>query len=237
MASKRMFSRDAIGSDAFADMSFEAQALYVHLSMDADDWGFVSSPRKVQRGIGAGSEALAELVKSGFCHVFDSGALVILDWWVNNTIPEKRRKRTQHQAELSQLDLTDTGVYQLVCEPSASCVQIADKPQTVACDFTDSTEEVSLGESRKEVEKKAPKRRAYGEYRNVLLSDEELEKLQSEFPDWEERIEACSSYCASKGKRYKNYLATIRSWARRDGKGKAVRDGAVFDAIGSALGA
>ena len=235
MASKRMFSRDAIGSDAFADMSFEAQALYVHLSMDADDWGFVSSPRKVQRGIGAGSEALAELVNGGFVHVFDSGALVILDWWVNNTIPEKRRKRTQHQAELSRLDLTDTGLYQLVCEPSASCVQIADKPQQTACDFTASTVEVSREEKRKD-RKKGPERRAYGEYRNVMLSDEELEKLQTEFPDWEERIEACSSYCASKGKRYKNYLATIRSWARRDGKGKAVRDGGVFDAIGAAIG-
>lgn len=235
MASKRMFSREAIGSDAFADMSFEAQALYVHLSMDADDWGFVGSPRKVQRGIGAGPEALDELAKGGFVHVFGSGVLVILDWWVNNAIPEKRRKRTQHQEELAQLSLTDGGVYQLVCELSANCVQLADKPQQTACDFIASTVEVSREEKRKD-KKKGPERKAYGEYRNVMLSDEELEKLQTEFPDWEERIEACSAYCASKGKRYKNYLATIRSWARRDGKGKAVRDGGVFDAIGAALG-
>ena len=63
-------------------------------------------------------------------------------------------------------------------------------------------------------------RHQYGEYQNVLLSDEELEKLKTEFPmDWEQRIEKVSSYCASKGKRYNNYLATIRNWARRD-KGK-----------------
>lgn len=235
MASKRMFSREAIGSDAFADMGFEAQALYVHLSMDADDWGFVSSPRKVQRGIGAGPGALDELAKSGFVHVFGSGVLVILDWWVNNTIPEKRRKRTQHQEELGQLTLTESGVYQLVCDAHANCVQLADKPQQTACDFIASTVEVSREEKEKD-KKKAPVRKAYGEYRNVLLSDEELEKLQTEFPDWEERIEACSSYCASKGKRYKNYLATIRSWARRDVKGKVVRDGGVFDAIGAAIG-
>lgn len=235
MASKRMFSREAIGSDAFADMSFEAQALYVHLSMDADDWGFVGSPRKVQRGIGAGPGALDELAQSEFVHVFGSGVLVILDWWVNNTIPEKRRRRTQHQEELGQLTLTESGVYQLVCDVSANCVQIADKPQQNACDFIASTVEVSREEKRKD-KKKGPERKAYGEYRNVMLSDEELEKLQTEFPDWEERIEACSSYCASKGKRYKNYLATIRSWARRDGKGKAVRDGGVFDAIGAAIG-
>ena len=59
----------------------------------------------------------------------------------------------------------------------------------------------------------------YGEYQNVLLSKEELAKLQNEFPaDWEEWIERVSDYCASRGKRYTNYLATIRNWARRDAK-------------------
>lgn len=69
--------------------------------------------------------------------------------------------------------------------------------------------------------KKARKetRHEYGEYKNVLLSDAEYEKLVEEFPnDYNERIERVSSYCASTGKSYKNYLATIRNWARRDGK-------------------
>ena len=56
----------------------------------------------------------------------------------------------------------------------------------------------------------------YGEYKNVLLSDADLVKLRSEYPDWEQRIERLSEYIASKGARYKNHLATIRSWARRE---------------------
>ena len=57
----------------------------------------------------------------------------------------------------------------------------------------------------------------YGQYENVVLSDPELEKLQHEFPsDWEDRIERLSEYMASHGKRYKDHLATIRSWARKD---------------------
>ena len=55
-----------------------------------------------------------------------------------------------------------------------------------------------------------------GEYKNVILSDEELEKVKAEFPDWEQRIERLSSYMASSGKKYKNHLATIRNWARGD---------------------
>ena len=64
---------------------------------------------------------------------------------------------------------------------------------------------------------KKEKRHKYGEYKNVLLSDQEMEKLQNEFPfDWQERIEKVSEYCASHGKTYRDYLATIRNWARKD---------------------
>jgi hypothetical protein len=63
----------------------------------------------------------------------------------------------------------------------------------------------------------APQKHKYGEYKNVLLTDEEYEKLQDEFPnDYEERIERLSAYIASKGAKYKSHLATIRNWARRD---------------------
>lgn len=63
-------------------------------------------------------------------------------------------------------------------------------------------------------------RHQYGQYNNVLLSDTELEKLKSEFSDYEQRIERLSEYIASTGKTYKNHLATIRSWSRRDNKSK-----------------
>ena len=56
----------------------------------------------------------------------------------------------------------------------------------------------------------------HGEYNNVLLTDDELEKLKDEFIDWEERIERLSSYVASTGKSYKSHYATIRNWARKD---------------------
>ena len=70
----------------------------------------------------------------------------------------------------------------------------------------------------------------YGEYNNVLLSDDDMEKLKSEFPDYKERIERLSEYMASSGRTYKNCLATIRSWARRDGKAPAAAGGRQIDA-------
>ena len=53
----------------------------------------------------------------------------------------------------------------------------------------------------------------------MLLSDSEMEKLKAEFPnDYETRIEDVSNYCKSHGKTYKDYLATIRNWARKEAK-------------------
>lgn len=58
----------------------------------------------------------------------------------------------------------------------------------------------------------------YGTYKNVLMTDAQMTALKDEFPDWEQRIEAVSAYCEAHGKTYKNYLAAIRTWARKDKK-------------------
>lgn len=84
---------------------------------------------------------------------------------------------------------------------------------------TDIEEEIDTDidkESNKASKPPKPPRHRYGQYSNVLLSDEDLDKLKSEFSDWEKRIERLSEYMASTGKSYKNHLATIRNWARRD---------------------
>jgi Asp-tRNA(Asn)/Glu-tRNA(Gln) amidotransferase C subunit len=64
--------------------------------------------------------------------------------------------------------------------------------------------------------KTKPVKHKYGEYNNVLLTDEELDKLKTEYSDYQERIERLSSYVASTGKSYKSHYATIRNWARKD---------------------
>lgn len=69
---------------------------------------------------------------------------------------------------------------------------------------------------------KKPVKHKYGEYQNVLLSDDELQKLKTEYSDIEERIERLSAYIASKGNKYKSHYATIRNWARKDAEVKPV---------------
>lgn len=85
------------------------------------------------------------------------------------------------------------------------------------------TTEQQVNTNKKEKKEKKVKKEknviyaAYGEFENVNLSEEELEKLKGRFPyDWQERIERLSSYMQSKGKRYKSHYATILNWARKD---------------------
>ena len=56
MAERRMFAKTIIDSDAFLDMPITARLLYYDLAMRADDDGFVNSPKKIMRMIGASQD-------------------------------------------------------------------------------------------------------------------------------------------------------------------------------------
>lgn len=93
------------------------------------------------------------------------------------------------------------------------------------CHETDIEEDKDKEEDKENSVDKPQKqtRHKYGYYKNVLFTDDDLEKLKAEFPaDWEQRIERLSEYIASTGKSYKNHLATIRAWARKDNQQKTV---------------
>lgn len=58
----------------------------------------------------------------------------------------------------------------------------------------------------------------YGEYGNVFFTEKQYKDLQKEFPqDYKDRIQQLDDYIQSTGKKYKDCLATIRTWARKNG--------------------
>ena len=59
MANRRMFSKDVVETDKFLNMPLTSQALYFHLGMEADDDGFIASPKKVQRAVGCRFETFS----------------------------------------------------------------------------------------------------------------------------------------------------------------------------------
>jgi hypothetical protein len=212
MAERRMFAKTIVLSDAFLDMPMGARCLYFTLRMFADDDGFVNSPKSIMRQIGASEDDLKVLVAKKFILPFESGIIVIKHWRINNYLRNDRYNATKYIEEKSELVVEENGSY---TKRDSFGIPNSGIP-SIGKDSIDKDSIVDIIEApKKEV------RHKYGAYNNVLLSDTDLEKLKTEFRDYEERIERLSEYIASTGKSYKNHLATIRSWAKKDKQTKS----------------
>lgn len=134
MAERRMFAKTIIDSDAFLDMPLSTQALYFHLSMRADDEGFINNPKKIKRMIGASDDDLKLLIAKNFVIPFDSGVVVIKHWRIHNYIRSDRLIKTVYKEERGMLDVKDNGAYTVGNQTSVSCQsdvsQVTDKCQS-----------------------------------------------------------------------------------------------------------
>ena len=246
MAEKRMFTQKIIDSDPFLDMPLSTQALYFHLNMRADDDGFVNNPKRIQRTIGASEDDLKLLIAKRFVIGFDNGVIVIKHWRMHNTLRKDRYSPTQYQEELAMLHIKENKSYteNPIGIPAATNWQpTGNQLATQYSIDKDSVDKYSIDKESVEFsdapdgamhppvypvsksdnpQKQKPAKHKYGEYSNVLLTDEELDKIKTKFPDWQDRIERLSGYIASKGTRYKSHYATILNWARRDKEQKPV---------------
>lgn len=111
MASKRMINISVVDSDAFLSLPATAQNLYFHLNMRADDDGFIDSPKKIMRIVGASDGDMQQLLQKRYLIAFESGVLVIKHWRMHNTLQSDRKISTNYQEELSQLVLQKNKTY------------------------------------------------------------------------------------------------------------------------------
>lgn len=81
--------------------------------MLADDEGFVNSPKKIQRMIGAAEDDLKLLITKKFVLPFESGVIVIKHWKINNYLQKDRFKKSVYEQEKTQLYLKKNNAYTL----------------------------------------------------------------------------------------------------------------------------
>ena len=66
----------------------------------------------------------------------------------------------------------------------------------------------------------------YGEYRNVRLTDEELEKLKAQFPlDWQRLIKNLSFHIHNTHKTYYDHFSVLQKWGAEDRKNSGALQG------------
>lgn len=113
MAQRRMFSKKITETDKFLEMPLSSQALYFHLSMGADDEGFIDRAKTIQRTIGASDDDMKLLIAKGFLIPFESGVVVIRHWRIHNFIQGDRFQKTIYEKERSLLEYDSSKAAQL----------------------------------------------------------------------------------------------------------------------------
>ena len=112
MAQKRMFDKTITNSDDFIDMPDSSQNLYFHLSMNADDDGFVNNWKSIMRMTGHKEDDLKVLIAKNYIIPFESGVIVIRHWRINNYLRSDRYIETKYLEEKKQLYTDENLVYQ-----------------------------------------------------------------------------------------------------------------------------
>ena len=199
MAERRMFAKSIIDSDAFLDMPLSTQALYFHLSMRADDEGFVGSPKRITAMIGAKEDDLKILLAKRFLLGFESGVVVIKHWRIHNYLQKDRTKLSNYIEEKSQLFLdknksyTDKNIdgipvlYQL----DTNCIQNDNILDTQNRLDKNRLDKISINKKEKEKEKgetsshpPIEKKRQKEQYIEFVQASSLSTKVQEEILEW-----------------------------------------------------
>lgn len=227
MAKRRMFSLDVTDTDKFINMPLKSRYLYYELGIRADDDGFIGAPMKITKMVGCTKKDLSILIEYGFVLEFKNGVIVITEWKLNNAIRKDMYKPTIYTKEFGELTLIDDR-YEFKKDDGNVTPNVTDNvTYCVTSNVTlgkDSigqyrTEQESVGESKAY---QSPTHTSdlskFGKFQNILLSPEQVEDLNSNYPGWENTMNKLSTHMESSGKTYQSHYATIIKWYEQDHK-------------------
>ncbi len=179
MAQKRMFSNSVVESDEFLEMPDSSQNLYFHLSMQADDDGFIDKWKSIMRMTGKKEDDLKILIAKAFVIPFDTGVIVIRHWRLNNYLQKDRYKETIYKDEKSKLIIDESNVYNLYTD----CIHSIDKNRL---------DKISIEKNSKEKEQEQEESESCGD--GFLENDSCEDDFQKVLNFYEENINLLTPY-------------------------------------------
>lgn len=204
MAERRMFAKSIVDSDAFLEMPMSARLLYYDLSMRADDDGFVNSPRKIMKFVGATNDDMNILIARKFVIAFDNGVVVIKHWRIHNYIQSDRYKETNYKEQKALLTLDENKAYKMAMD--TPCIQNVSSLDTqVRLEIGKNRVNTNIGAKRS---------------RFTPPTTEEIQAYCNE-KHYNVSPEHFIDYYESNGWKVgrnsmKDWKAAVRNWARRD---------------------
>ena len=106
-----MFTKKVTDDDNFMSLSASAQALYLHLSMSADDDGFSNQVAISMFKAHASVQDLEALLNKRYIYQFENGVIVIKHWRMANALRKDRYTPTVFKEELAKLEIKENGSY------------------------------------------------------------------------------------------------------------------------------
>lgn len=126
MGDRRMLTRKVTDDDHFMSLSASAQALYLHLSMSADDDGFCNQVALCMFKAHASVSDLEALLSLRYIYQFESGVIVIKHWRMANALRKDRYTPTVWQKEFAMLNVRENGAYTIGGLPDG-CQMVAER--------------------------------------------------------------------------------------------------------------
>lgn len=225
-----MFAKTIIDSDIFLDMPLSTQCLYFHLSMRADDDGFINNPKKIQRMVGSSDDDLKLLIAKNFIIPFESGVVVIKHWKIHNYIQKDRYKETLYKDEKSLL-VTDKNKEYFISIPKVGnedtkCIHDVSNPDTQVRLGKDRIGKYSIPTEEKDVSKSVDNSTNENLSSMSKLYQENIGMINGIVAEWiteiSEKIDVelfkeALVICTDKGKLHFNFLKGItNNWLQKN---------------------
>lgn len=140
--------------------------------------------------------------------ILDNGAIYMLDMQTMiGSITSEGIRKAEYREKI-KLEKQSSGTKLGQCPDIISISNSSSNSNSISISNNNSNNNISSNNKEK------PKKHKYGEYKNVFLSDEELDKLKKEYGDQktDKAIKYLDEYIEIKRPKYKNHYLVLRKW-------------------------
>ena len=208
MGDRRMLTRKVTDDDHFMSLSASAQALYLHLSMSADDDGFCNQVALCMFKAHASVSDLEALLSLRYIYQFESGVIVIKHWRMANALRKDRYTPTVWQKEFAMLNVKENGAYTMGGLPNG-CQMVANGLPNGCPNISKDKLSKSNSKGRKFTTPTLEQVKAYAKEANLNI---DCEKFYTYFTT---PNDAGQTWIDSKGNPVRNWKQKMITWANK----------------------